>query len=103
MYVCIYIYTIYLSNLIYLSIYLICELCDICVQCTCVCVRTYMYYVYCACMRVWHKIMIYFLLQVVLWFCTPQAHAEGMASLVPTARFPGQHHEWVGSGAIGST
>ena len=33
----------------------------------------------------------------------PQAHAEGMASLVPTARFPGQHHEWVGSGAIGST
>ena len=103
MYAYIYIYTIiYLFNLIYLSIYLICELCDICVQCTCVCAHIYVLCVLCmhACVAQDHDILP---LQVVLWFCTPQAHAEGMASLVPTARFPGQHHEWVGSGAIGST
>jgi len=73
--------------------------------CTCVymCVCTHMYYVYCACMTCVAQDHDILPLQVVLWFCTPQAHAEGMASLVPTARFPGQHHEWVGSGAIGST
>jgi hypothetical protein len=41
-----------------------------------VCVRTYMYYVYCACMRVWHKIMIYFRYKL---YC-------GSAPLRPTRR-----------------